>query len=254
MCLIALAWQAHPEYPLVLAANRDEFYQRAAAPARFWEEMPSLLAGRDLVAGGSWMGVTRRGRFAALTNYREPGAGRGKRSRGLLVSEYLRGETSPMAHAQRVAAEGGHYAGFNLLLGNPHELVVVSNRGTAPVHLLPGVHGLSNHLLDTPWPKVEKAKAALQSQLQAPTAENLLAMLSDHHTAADADLPDTGVGLDMERLLSPLFICSPTYGTRASTVLMLGRARTCFIEQTFNAGKAGECSAFSFELQPTAST
>jgi uncharacterized protein with NRDE domain len=250
MCLITLAWQAHPDYPLILAANRDEFYQRAATPARFWDESPLLLAGRDLSAGGTWLGVTRQGRVAALTNYREPGAARGERSRGLLVSAFLQGDSDPMAYAQAVAGEGEHYGGFNLLLGTPHEMVVVSNRGMAPRHLPAGVHGLSNHLLDTPWPKVEKAKSALSAQLAAPTDVALLQLLADHEIAADAQLPDTGVGLMMERMLSPLFIRSPQYGTRVSTVLMVGRGRIHFTEQTFNEGEPGEVSHFSFDRLP----
>lgn len=250
MCLITLAWQAHPDYPLILAANRDEFYQRAAAPARFWEESPGLLAGRDLTAGGTWLGVTRQGRIAALTNYREPGAVRGERSRGLLVSAFLQGDSEPMAYARAVAADGGHYGGFNLLVGTPNEMVVVSNRGMAPRHLGAGVHGLSNHLLDTPWPKVEKARAALRARLADPADDALLALLTDHEVAPDEQLPDTGVGLPMERLLSPLFIRSPQYGTRVSTVLKVGRQRIHFTEQTFNEGEPGERSHFGFDRQP----
>lgn len=250
MCLITLAWQAHPDYPLIVAANRDEFYRRASAPARFWEDAPSVLAGRDLAAGGTWVGVTRSGRFAALTNVRQPGAAAGERSRGLLVSAYLRGSDDPMAYAQAVAAEGGLYSGFNLLLGTPEELIVVSNRGASPQRLQAGVHGLSNHQLDTPWPKVEKAKRSLQATLSSPTQEALLAMLTDHEVAADETLPDTGVGLAMERMLSPLFIRSPLYGTRASTVLMLGRQRGFFTEQTFLEGEPGERSTFAFDFLP----
>lgn len=250
MCLITLAWQAHPDYPLILAANRDEFYQRAATPARFWDESPQLLAGRDLAAGGTWLGVTRQGRVAALTNYREPGAVRGERSRGLLVSGFLQGRDDPMAYAQAVAAEGEHYGGFNLLLGTPNELVVLSNRGMAPRHLPAGVHGLSNHLLDTPWPKVEKARAGLSALLPAATDADLLKLLADHDIAPDERLPDTGVGLVMERMLSPLFIRSAQYGTRVSSVLMLGRQRISFTEQTFDAGEPGEISRFSFDRLP----
>ncbi len=251
MCLIALAWQAHPEFPLIVAANRDEFYGRPALPARFWEDAPSVLAGRDLEAGGTWLGVTRQGRFAALTNYREPGAAKGMRSRGLLVSRFLEGHDTPHDHAQTVAAEGSEYSGFSLLLGTPDSLVAVSNRGLAPTRMAPGIHGLSNHLLDTPWPKVEKAKAGLAAALHAPVMEEaLLGMLADAEPAAEPRLPDTGVGLAMERLLSPLFIRSSGYGTRVSTVLQLG-ARTRFLEQTFDQGEPGECSRFAFDLMRT---
>jgi uncharacterized protein with NRDE domain len=252
MCLIVLAWQAHPDYPLVLAANRDEFYRRATAPARFWPEAPQVLAGRDLVAGGTWLGVTRGGRFAALTNYREPGAAPGARSRGLLVSGFLESDAAPMAYAEGVMAEAAHYGGFNLLVGAGDELVVLSNRGTAPRRLAPGVHALSNHLLDTPWPKVEKARAGLGAQLAAPQVDGLLQLLADDNVAPDARLPDTGVGLDLERMLSPLFIRSPQYGTRASTVLMVGTRRIRFVEQGFVDGAPGARSVFEFDKQDPA--
>jgi uncharacterized protein with NRDE domain len=248
MCLIVLAWQAHPDFPLVLAANRDEFHHRATAPARFWPEAPELLAGRDLVAGGTWLGVTRSGRFAALTNYREPGAPRGECSRGLLVSSFLQGDAEPMTHAQAVMAEADRYSGFNLLLGEGGELVVLSNRGMPPRRLAPGVHALSNHLLDTPWPKVEKAHAGLAAQQAAPDVDSLLRLLADADPAPDEYLPDTGVGLEMERMLSPLFIRSPRYGTRASTVLLMGRERIRLVEQGFTDSGPGERSDFEFDL------
>lgn len=251
MCLIALAWQVQPDYPLIIAANRDEFYHRATAPARFWEESPTVLAGRDLVAGGTWMGVTRTGRFAALTNFRNPAVAAGSRSRGLLVSAYLQGSDDPMAYAESVAAKGALYGGFHLLLGTPEELVVVGNQGEAPQRLSSGVYVLSNHQLDTPWPKVEKARRSLHAALPVAAPERLLALLADEEVAADEHLPDTGVGLVLERMLSPLFIRSPQYGTRASTVLMQDdHRRIYFSEQTFVAGEPGERSTFEFDLLP----
>lgn len=247
MCLIVLAWQAHPDYPLIVAANRDEFHARATAPARFWPEAPAVLAGRDLAAGGTWMGVTRSGRFAALTNFREPAAAKGSRSRGLLVSEYLLSSMEPMAYAEQVMADAGLYSGFNLLLGDADRLVVASNRGTPPTVLPPGVYGLSNHLLDSPWPKVERARAALAARLPAPGVDSLLQLLADDAAAPDEDLPDTGVGLDLERLLSSPFIRSPGYGTRSSTVLLAGRARIRCVEQGFGPDGPGERSDFEFD-------
>lgn len=252
MCLIALAWQVHPDYPLIVAANRDEFHARATAPARFWPEAPALLAGRDLAAGGTWMGVTRHGRFAALTNFREPQAPRGATSRGLLVSDYLQAKTPPLAYAEAVMARAGEYSGFNLLLADAGELVVASNRGTPPRRLGPGVYALSNHLLDSPWPKVERARRALQAQLADPGIEGLLALLADDAAAPDEDLPDTGVGLALERLLSSPFIRSPGYGTRSSTALLVGRRRVRFVEQTFGPEGPGERSDFTFDLLPGA--
>jgi uncharacterized protein with NRDE domain len=250
MCLIALAWQAHPEFPLLMAANRDEFYGRPAAPARFWEDSPWLLGGRDLKDGGTWMGVTRQGRFAALTNVREPGAGTGRLSRGLLVADFLRGDMGPLDYLAAVAERAGEFAGFNLLVGDTRELACYNNRHDAPFVLGPGVHGLSNKQLDTPWPKVRKLKAGLADVLPlgAP-ADRLLALLGDHAVAPDAELPDTGVGLELERVLSPCFIHTPSYGTRASTVLRMGRQRVEFVEQTFVQGEPGELASFAFDLE-----
>lgn len=247
MCLIALAWQAHPDYPLVVAANRDEFHARATAPARFWPEAPALLAGRDLAAGGTWMGVTRAGRFAALTNFREPAVAKGSRSRGLLVSEYLLSDEGPMAYARRVMAAAEDYSGFNLLVGDADSLVVASNRGTPPTALAPGIYGLSNHLLDSPWPKVERARVALRDRLADPAVEGLLALLADDAAVPDEDLPDTGVGLHLERLLATPFIRSDGYGTRSSTVLLAGRERIRFVEQVFTPEGPGERSDFEFD-------
>lgn len=250
MCLIALAWQVHPDYPLVVAANRDEFHARATAPARFWPGCPSLLAGRDLAAGGTWMGVAREGRFAALTNFREPQAAKGLKSRGLLVSEYLQSSAGPLDYAEAVMRQAEAYSGFNLLVADGESLVIASNRGMAPRRLPPGVYALSNHLLDSPWPKVERARRALQAELAAPGVAGLLHLLADDAAAPDEDLPDTGVGLALERLLSPPFIRSPGYGTRASTVLLAGRERLRFVEQSFTAEGPGERSDFAFDRLP----
>ncbi|MDF2447342.1 MAG: hypothetical protein K0S46_2578 [Moraxellaceae bacterium] len=249
MCLIAFAWQVHPEYPLIVAANRDEFHARATAPARFWPECPTLLAGRDLAAGGTWMGVTRHGRFAALTNFREPQAPKGRLSRGLLVSEYLQGDAPPLAYAEEAMTGADRYGGFNLLVADRDALVICSNRGTPPRGLAPGVYALSNHLLDSPWPKVERARRALQAEVVAPGIEGLLRLLADDAAAPDEELPDTGVGLALERLLSPPFIRSTGYGTRASTALLVGRRRVRFTEQSFGPDGPGERCDFEFDRQ-----
>lgn len=249
MCLIALAWQAHPDYPLIVAANRDEFHARATAPACFWPEAPAVLAGRDLAAGGTWLGVTRAGRFAALTNFREPGRPQGLRSRGLLVSEYLQAAQSPAAYAEAVMADADHYSGFSLLLGDADSLLVLSNRGTPPRALPPGVYGLSNHLLDSNWPKVGRAREALRVQLAAPAVSPLMDLLADDAAAPDEDLPDTGVGLALERLLAPPFIRSSAYGTRSSAVLLLGQRRIRFVEQGFGPEGPGERRDFEFDRE-----
>lgn len=249
MCLITLAWKVHPDYPLIVAANRDEFYQRAATPAQFWEEAPLVLAGRDLQAGGTWMGVTREGRFAALTNFREPGAPAGELSRGLLVSQFLKGRDKPADYAQRVAASSERYSGFSLLVGDSQQLMVVSNRGGAPMALPAGVHGLSNHVVNTPWPKVERVKTGMSALVQTTSLdkEALIALMADATPAVDTELPKTGVSLEMERLLSSPFIQSAAYGTRVTTVLLRGMQRSQFLEQTFQGGQAGERVSYQFD-------
>jgi uncharacterized protein with NRDE domain len=240
MCLILFAWRVHKDFPLILIANRDEFYERPTAPAAFWEDAPGVLAGRDLREGGTWLGITRKGRLAALTNYRDPAHLKdGAPSRGKIVSDFLRGEWSPEAYLQRLSTSAARYNGFGLLMGTPDELCYFSNRG-AHTRLLPGVHGISNHLLDTPWPKVELGKQALSDILEkekTPSPERMFDLLADRTRPPDDRLPDTGVGLEWERVLSPLFIESPLYGTRSSTVLLIDRkGHVTFVERAFNCG------------------
>jgi len=224
MCLILVAWRIHPDYPLVVAANRDEFFARPTAPAAFWKDAPQVLAGRDLDAGGTWMGVTRAGRFAALTNFRDPAQNRGGApSRGGLVAQFLLGDESPQAYLERIAPHGSQCNGYNLLVGDSDALWWSSNMGGEPRHLATGVYGVSNHLLDTPWPKVGAGKAALTGALDGlPDDEALFAVLRDDGIHPDEQLPQTGVPLDWERLLSSAFVKSPDYGTRGSTVLCVG--------------------------------
>ncbi|MDM7996989.1 MAG: NRDE family protein [Acidobacteriota bacterium] len=257
MCLIFAAIDAHPEYRLVIAANRDEFYERPSAPAAFWPEAPQLLAGRDLRAGGTWLGITRTGRIAALTNYRHPDSKSVEApSRGHLVSDFLLGRDKPVPYLERISADADRYNGFNILVGQNTELYHYSNRASGIRKLGPGIHGLSNHLLDTPWPKVEKGIQALKILLSGKELipEDLFRLLRDRTTPPDDALPDTGVGLEMERMLSPVFISSPNYGTRSSTVILLNReGRITFIEKSFGHG-FGDSSmvehAFTLETDP----
>ena len=254
MCFIVFAYRTHPRYPLVMATNRDEFYGRPTASAAFWKEHPDVLAGRDLKAGGTWMGVTRQGRIAALTNVREPGNIRPDApSRGALVSDFLTGDAAPHAYLAALRPTADRYNGFNLLVGDLDELCYFSNRQPEIRRLGPGVYGLSNHLLDTPWPKVERGKARLARLLGADdlAPESLLALLADDAIAPDAELPETGVGLAWERVLSSIFIRSPDYGTRASTLVRLDAdARLTFVERTHRPDAAPETQAFSFEIEP----
>jgi uncharacterized protein with NRDE domain len=223
MCLILLAWQAHPEYPLVVAANRDEFFARPSVPARFWTEAPDILAGRDLQAGGTWLGVSRQQRFAALTNYREgPRQQANAPSRGALSADFLAGNSTPENYLEALASRSADYNGFNLFVGDGRRLAYYSNRGPGPSWLAPGIYGLSNHLLDTPWPKLSAARSAFaQALTQLPATAPFFNLLADKEIVTDRHLPETGVPLEWERILSAVFVSSPDYGTRASTVLMM---------------------------------
>jgi len=233
--LIALAYQVHPRFPFILAANRDEFLDRPSEPARFWDDAPHILAGRDLRAGGTWLGLTRHGRFAAITNYRDlrraPVAGP---SRGQLVRGALEGLMDP--------ASTTAYEGFNLLYGPLHALRYHNNIQPVDEPLAPGIHGLSNHYLNTPWPKVQRATTALQALVAGSDdalVEGLFAVLADGTTAPDEQLPDTGLPFPAERAASAIFIHTPGYGTRCSTVVLVdtdGRVR--FEERVYPEGTA----------------
>lgn len=225
MCLLVFAWKTHPDYPLVFAGNRDELHARTSAAAGFWEDAPQVLGGRDLQAGGTWLGVTSGGRFAVVTNYR---AGlnpeKAMRSRGELTADFLRDDAAPKNYIHAVAERAGDYGAFSLILGEPTALWYFSNRGErAPRKVPPGIHGLSNHQLDTPWPKVTRSLARLDFLMERPalTTEALFMLLADRTPVADAELPDTGIGVERERQLSPVFVTNPIHGTRCSSVIFL---------------------------------
>ncbi|MCZ6830054.1 MAG: NRDE family protein [Gammaproteobacteria bacterium] len=258
MCLIILAHRQHHSYPLLVAANRDEYYQRPTEPAQIWPESGDLLAGKDLTAGGTWLGITRAGRFAAITNHRNPPTTPSNpRSRGLLTLDYLRGSMSPGHYLRKLAQDGAAYAGFNLLLGDGKELYYYSNIEGVSQRLAPGIYGVSNALLNTPWPKLKKGCQRLQRFLHSGEVEaheqrhaKLAEVVSDRALEPDHALPDTGVGTDLERLLSAQFICSEEYGTRATTtVLVREDGGISFSERSFRAG--GVASGMRcFELSP----
>jgi len=246
MCLIVVAWQASPRIRLAVAANRDEFFARPAATATWWPDAPGVLGGRDLVAGGTWLGVTRAGRLAALTNFRDLTATRksGSPSRGTLVGDFLRTKESAAAYVARISRGAGAFEGFNLLLSDGADLLSYSNVEGRAVSLPPGVYGLSNHLLETPWPKVVAARARFERALaEARDAEELdgrlLALLADRSLAPDVVLPDTGLPLEWERALSAAFVVLPDYGTRASTSVVFASDGTVrFTERSFGRGGA----------------
>lgn len=245
MCLIFFAVNAHPNYSLLVAANRDEFFQRPTLPLHAWENSP-VIAGKDLTGGGTWMGITREGRFAAITNYRDPkDSVADPLSRGLLVREFLESQQSAPDYLNAVAEQSHRYPGFNLVAGRHADLWYYSNRANkGPEKLTAGIHGLSNHLMDTPWPKVADGKQELQQLLASSgdmsndtLADTLFSLLTHRQPALDNKLPDTGVGLAFERELSPRFIHAPgiNYGTRCSTVVMLGNGYSHYvIEKTWN--------------------
>ncbi len=223
MCLIVLAWKARADLPLVVAANRDEWRERPAEPAHWWPDHPHLLAGRDLQAGGTWMGITRAGRFAAVTNYRDPADKRSTaRSRGGLVADFLRDDSSPEAFLAALAPRAAEYNGFNLIVGDGLSLWYFGSREGAARAIEPGIHGLSNHLLDEPWPKVVRGRVAMQEALREPDpAPRLFAALADGQGASDGALPDTGVGIAWERRLASALIVGADYGTRCSSVVAI---------------------------------
>ncbi len=255
MCLIFLGWQRHPKYRLVVAANRDEIYARPTAPADYWKDAPGLLAGRDLEGGGTWLGVTRAGRFAAVTNYRRgDGHVANAPTRGRLVSDFLLSKSTPADYLQSLAERAYAYNGFNLLVGDHESLHWFATHGGEPLMLEPGVYAVSNDLLDTPWPKVVRGKNAFERLLESPDIDPaaIFDLLMDRQIAEDAALPDTGIGLARERDLSPIFITAGDYGTRSSTVLLVeGTGDTTFHERTHEPGIAGtETLTYTYPVEP----
>jgi uncharacterized protein with NRDE domain len=233
MCLVLVVWRVHPLYPCLVAANRDEFHGRPTARAEWWPDHPEILAGRDLEAGGTWLGVTRTGRFAALTNYRDPEQRRkAVPSRGALVTSMLESGASVAEGLTHLRAVGGDYNGFNLIFSDGERLGIYESVRGAGRELGPGIYGLSNHLLDTPWPKVQNAKTRLQAALLGLTdTAPLLDLLRDDRPASDAQLPRTGVSLEWERLLSSAFVRAPDYGTRCSTIIRIERRGRAYFDE-----------------------
>lgn len=231
MCLIVFAYQRSEKYPLILLANRDEFYDRPTRGVHFWEDAPEVFAGRDLARGGTWLGITKTGRFAALTNFRQAGGVKGTISRGNLVSRFLQEDMPVSDYLENVKERSSDYSGFNLLVGDFSEketaFAYYSNRGDQQIRMLDaGIYGLSNHLLDTPWPKVLRAKSGLAEILENPDdpgKERCFELLQNRTLAEDPDLPDTGIGPEREKILSPIFIETPVYGTRCSSIVLLDK-------------------------------
>jgi uncharacterized protein with NRDE domain len=255
MCLIGIVYQSHPQYELVLAANRDEFHARPSAAAAYWKDAPAVYGGRDLSHGGGWLAMSRRRRLAAVTNVRRmvpPDAS--APSRGALVADFVRGGASAQDFAQALREVEPPYAGFNLLLWEGKALLYVTNQPHFRIQgIVPGVHGVSNATLDTPWPKVRRLTQGLERWRSQPEIHDpapLFDLLADEQIAADDELPATGVARDMERFLSPAFIRGDGYGTRASTVLRIDEREAEFSERRF--GPAGVALGESRERIPLA--
>lgn len=238
MCLIFISFRQHPTYKLIVAGNRDEFYDRKTAPASFWTDYPEVLAGRDLEAGGTWMGVNKTGHVSMLTNYRDPrNIDPRAPSRGQLVADFLKTDSGPEQYLHDLQNNGKTYNGFNLIVGNPESLWYYSNYKKGFEELSPGFYGISNHLLDTPWPKVVRGKAKIESVLRNAVIdpEEVLEILYDDERAREDQLPDTGLTPERELALSSMFIKTPGYGSRCSTVVTIDRSGTVvFSERVYD--------------------
>ncbi len=251
MCLITFAFNAHPKYRFILAANRDEFYNRATSAAAWWEDHQDVLGGRDLVAMGTWMGINKNGRFAAVTNYRDmknikPNA----KTRGVLPTNFLIGSKSPSEYVRSVYQEGHRYKGFNLIVLD-EELAYTSNYSQDSYDLGFGIYGLSNALLDSPWPKVEKAKSDLEYLIQSDfKLEDLVEMMNNAETATE-NLPNTGLDYEMEKALSAMCIRTPEYGTCCSTAITIDfEGNISFMEKSYPVGKRVENTvSYGFKIK-----
>lgn len=254
MCLVVIAYRACPDYPLIVAANRDEFHARPTEDAHWWADRPDVLGGRDLQAGGTWLAVQRNGRFATVTNYRDAELPSGKfLSRGHLITDFLDSELTAIEYLQTI--QGDRYSGFNLLVADGETLGYLSNRGAACKSLSPGIYAVANESLDTPWPKVVRSKSALQRLVDANTVNEteLFRILNDRNKARSNEVNAHGLPFEKAHALTAPFIVLPDYGTRCSTVLMRDHSgRHRFVEKRFTAdGMSSGSSEFSFDAAPT---
>lgn len=251
MCLCLFALDQHDEFPFILIANRDEFRNRPAAPAAFWQDHPQVLAGRDLEAMGTWLGTNKRGEIAFLTNYRHPDYfNRKGPTRGKLVADFLTSDLDAEAYLKSIENPKA-YNGFNLVVGRPSSLFYFANANEQLEKIESGIHGLSNAFLNTSWPKVDEGKAKLQAAIESNeiSSENLFSILHDSSFAKDEELPETGVGYELEKMLSAKFINSPQYGTVCSTVIKIDRSGNCSFEERSFDTEGEEIEAVQFELK-----
>lgn len=254
MCLINFQLNNHNKYKLVMAANRDEEYSRPTEAAHYWKDYPHILGGRDLRGMGTWLGITKTGRISALTNIRNTKEllSTHQKSRGHLVSNYLIGSQNPSEYLNDISKSDNDYAGFNLLVGNQDEIFYLNNYENKVSKVDNGLHSLSNHHLDTPWPKVIKGKTGLEKIVDSEEAdvEDLFRLLRDDDTAENKDLPDTGLSKEIEKNLSPLFINMDKYGTRCSTVILIDQDdNATFVERTYLEGQLKGEEKFEFKIE-----
>jgi uncharacterized protein with NRDE domain len=251
MCLIFISLNNHPNYKLILAGNRDEFYNRKTAPANFWTDHRQVLGGRDLEAGGTWLAMTKQGKIAMVTNYRDPqNINPNAPSRGHLVSDFLIQNEEPGQYLQNISANGKKYNGFNLILGGMDELWYYSNYKTGIEKLSPGFYGLSNHLLETAWPKVLRGKEKLEPLLSNSVIdpERVFEVLYDDQIATDDVLPNTGLALERERALSSMFIKTEGYGSRCSTVVLVDKKDAVFFSERVYDTRTFQYTTQTFEF------
>jgi uncharacterized protein with NRDE domain len=261
MCLILFAYKYHPQYRLILLANRDDYYQRPSLPLDYWPDAPAILAGRDLQNNGTWLGITRTGRLAAVTNFRDPANFRSDApSRGLLAKDYLTGTQSPRDYLEIISSKSANYNGFNLLVGDQHQIFYSSNYHLNIIKVNSGIHGLSNHLLNSAWPKVTTGKRRLKKLLDQSSSkvvpEALFTLLTDCTLPDDSQLPNTGIGLKWERILAPLFIIGSQYGTRCSSVILVKKSgQIQFNERTYSSNDplSGNTFTRTFSVDPHSS-
>ncbi len=253
MCLIFLSYKQHKDYPLIILANRDEFYNRPTLAANYWAENPTILAGKDLEGGGAWMGVTKNGYLALLTNYRDVANIKSNApTRGKLVSNYLAGEFNPKEYLLALSKSGENYNGYNLIVGSFNDPWYYSNYGTKIAQLGTGLYGLSNALLDSKWPKIESGKAALAPLLTTPKLdkEALFNVMTNQQKAEDNSLPHTGLSIEKERAISSRFINIKGYGTRCTTLIIMDKNGNLeFTERQYvNGIVTGEDSQYLFKV------
>lgn len=255
MCLIVFSYRTHPKYELIVAANRDEFYKRPTREAHFWENYPELLAGKDMEAGGTWMGISKDGRFGALTNYRDlNNLKQNPPSRGELVTNYLAQKTNTTSYLKSIRHKSPLYNGFNLLLSDEEDMYHFSNHTMEVSVIEPGIHGVSNAVLDTPWTKLEQAKNDLKIATSSETVdtEDLFKLLTNDLPAPDKDLPETGLSYELEKVVSSIFIKSENYGTLCSTLLLSDYdGNVEYIERRFDRDQNRILSTnqFQFEIE-----